>query len=388
MRWCLKSMLQGSLARLLKLQFALPLVCLAALVLIACEKQPPEPILIGFVGTLSGHNATIGTNCRDATLFAIENLNKAGGIDGRQVKLLIQDIRNDAGTGKKAVQKLIDQRVVAIIGPMFSSMAVALAPVASRSETILISPTAGTTQLNGLDDNMLRLYPGSDVTSENLARYIIAHHYRRVAIVRDRVNGAFTKDWEQLFSLKFPALGGTIIAAENYESGQESLFEVMSRALKKAPEAVLILADPIETALLCQQLPKLGKSPAIFATEWSLSPELVADGGRAVEGIRVFHAVDINSAEPLFLDFKKRYFNRFMQQPTFPAILTYDATTIVLGALKAGVRDGSMLKKHLMQQESIKLLQTSIRFDRYGDVQRRFFLISVQDGKFVTLDRE
>lgn len=106
------------------------IIGLSIAVLLGCE--PPEPIRIGFVGGTSGRVADLGIAGRDAVLLAVELRNQSGGVAGRKVKLLIKDDQQSPEVARRAVRDLIEQGVVAIVGPMTSAMAIAWCPSRTR----------------------------------------------------------------------------------------------------------------------------------------------------------------------------------------------------------------------------------------------------------------
>lgn len=112
-----------------------------------CSK--PEPILIGFSGQLSGAYADLGIKGRDGVSLAVEKINASGGIYGRPVKLLIRDDKGTPDGARTADRELIDAGVVAIIGHMTSSQAMAAMEVIETAGVVLISPTATTEELTG-----------------------------------------------------------------------------------------------------------------------------------------------------------------------------------------------------------------------------------------------
>ena len=124
------------------------IIGLGIAVLLGCE--PLEPIRIGFVGGTSGRVADLGIAGRDAVLLAVELRNQSGGVAGRKVKLLIKDDQQSPELARRAVRDLIEQGVVAIVGPMTSAMAIAVVPIANEAKVLLMSPTATTDDLTGL----------------------------------------------------------------------------------------------------------------------------------------------------------------------------------------------------------------------------------------------
>lgn len=365
--------------------------CLLAAILlpmIGCDLTNKEPIRVGFVGTLTGWASVVGVTGREAAMIAIEQTNQQGGINGHNVELLTRDIQNDVTQAQSAVKGLINDNVHVIIGPMFSSMAVATAPVVNNSKTLIVSPTASTTFLSNKDDNFLRLYPPSDITAHRMANHVADKSLKRVTIICDASNKAFTEDWKNHFTNQLTARGGKIVDLINYVAGEEERFlDLATKVSAKEPTAILILANAPDTALFSQQFAKLGVNIPVFASEWSMTSGLVSSGGKTVEGIEFFHILDTSSQKQAYLDFIKAYKTRYNHTPSYPAILTYDAAKTVIFGLQKGARTGPELKQVLLKEKSIDTLQTTIRFNSFGDVERKLFLNVVKDGEIVSAQR-
>ncbi len=352
-----------------------------------CNLLEKKPLQIGFVGGLTGRTASLGVAGRDGTLLAVEEVNRAGGIDGRPVELVIRDDMQNEAEALKIVREFIDMKLPVVIGPMTSSMGVVMAPEISRSDTLMVSPTVGTMLLGQQDDNFLRVYPQCMMMSRSLAEF--AYHeksLRRFVIIYDVGNSAFTESWKTCFSEQFSALGGEIVAGISFTSGgQHRFLGLMEEAFGHDPDGILILANSLDTALLAQQGLKMGKAIPLFTSEWSMTRDLLSSGGQSVEGITLFHTFNEASREKRFLDFKERYVGRFSHPPSFPAIHAYDATRIVLEGLRGGARSGAELKQTLLQQASFETLQGELSFNAYGDVNRDLFLTVVREGEFIVV---
>ena len=113
---------------------------------VGCTKKQ-EPIKLGLANTLSGPASTSGIHSRNAVMLAVDQINTAGGIHGRPVKLVIQDDKGRADDGVSAVTSLIDEGVVAIIGPYLSTVSVKAVPIVNENQIVMISPGATTVQL-------------------------------------------------------------------------------------------------------------------------------------------------------------------------------------------------------------------------------------------------
>lgn len=361
------------------------LCCILSLFISSCNDQEKTPISIGFMGTLSGHSTSVGHAARDAVILAIEQLNAKGGIDGHKVELVAKDIQQNPETAKKVVEEFISLGIPVVIGPMFSSMSVAASEAANRGDILLISPTSSTTLLNDKDDNFFRLYPSSNIAAEKLADHVRDKSVKSISIIWDEENRAFTEDWKNYFVNRYVSQGGIIVQTSSYKHKKSNYTDLAKSALQKEPTAILILSNAYETAMLCQQIRRLGSTIQIFASEWSMTEDIIEMGAHSVEGIEFFHVLNTSSADKAYLDFVDAHENRFKEPPSYPAILAYEAAQVAIKGLQLGARTGSQLKQVLMQQDSIDVLQTSIRFDKYGEVQRKLYLNTVKDHQIVSV---
>ena len=354
-------------------------------VLFACSEEPP--MKIGFVGGMTGRVADLGIAGRDGVIFAVEEKNQAGGIAGRMLELVVRDDRQDADRAKRAVGELLEEDVFAIIGPMTSSMAVVIKPIIDAGKTVTVSPTVKTDLLSAQDDFFLRVTVPLSSNARLLARAAVNDlHLRTFAVVYDVSNRAFTETWVNYFAGAVQEQGGEIIAREEFSSSPSVHFlPIAKRIMSSSPDAVLLLSNAIDTALLAQQLNKLGSRTQLFSSEWAFTTDLISFGGRAVDGMSSYHSFNANSEDSRYLAFKKGFLQRFGYAPAFASVLAYDAATFLFTGLeKNPAREG--LKKSLLEIESYQGLQSRFQVDRFGDVERKLFLTVVDDGQFKVVD--
>ena len=206
--------------------------------------SPSEPISIGFLGGTSGRVADLGIAGRDGVQLAVDLCNQAGGISGRKVQLVIKNDEQTPEVAKRAVRELIDEGVIAIVGPMTSSMGVAVVPVVNEGRVLLISPTVTTEELSGRDDYFFRVSSTTSVFASRNARYQIKmKRMQRVAAVYDLGNKSFTENWFGNFREAFGEGGGEIVKILTFKSGSDSKYlEIARDLLAVRPDGVLIIA--------------------------------------------------------------------------------------------------------------------------------------------------
>ena len=361
------------------------IIGLGIAVLLGCE--PPEPIRIGFVGGTSGRVADLGIAGRDAVLLAVELRNQSGGVAGRKVKLLIKDDQQNPEVARRAVRDLIEQGVVAIVGPMTSAMAIAVVPIANEAKVLLMSPTATTDDLTGLDDYFFRLNTSARDNASRIARYHVGQNAtRRLAATYDLRNKSYTENWLDSFRATYVQGGGEVVKVIGFESGGETTFLQLAQDLLAAPvDGVLIVANSVDTALLCQQIRKLGSRVPIISSEWAATERLVELGGKAVEGVIMAQNFDRNSTAPRYRAFYQAYRDRFHREPGFGGVIAFDAANVVLDAL-AQRREGRSVKETVLAARRFEGVEEPMLFNEFGEVKRRLFITVVRDGQFMVVE--
>ena len=354
------------------------------LLLSACSEKPD--LKIGFLGGISGRVADLGIGCRNGAMLALEIRNANGGINGQTLTLLSEDDQQDASQAKIAFGRLIGQKVEAVIGPMTSSMAVVVTPLANKAEMLLMSPTATTTSLAGKDDYFMRVISPTTKYAQKSADY----HYRikrlrRTAVVHDLRNRAYTESWLNDYRQAFESAGGKIEMALGFESNNEIQFsDMVKQVLSNAADSVLILANSVDTALIVQQIRQQNEMIHISTSEWAATERLLELGGRAVEGIVAAQFLDRENNDPGYLNFRKAYLKRFGSEPGFAGLTGFDAANVLLDALE-NRQSGQSLKQSILQQQTFTGAQSTLVFDDSGDADRATFMTTIKDGSFQRL---
>jgi branched-chain amino acid transport system substrate-binding protein len=351
-----------------------------------CACSPPEPLHLGYLGGLSGRVTDLGIGGLNGVKLAVEQRNAAGGIKGRPIELIEADDQQEAESARKAMTRLIGFKVAAVIGPMTSAMAIAAVPLANQAHVVMISPTATTADLSGLDDYFFRVIPATSSFVKTSAE----HHFntlglRRLRLVYDLRNRSYTESWLKDFNQTFAAAGGTLLAPVSFSSSDELDFAGLARnALADKPEGLIILANSVDAAMLSQSIRKLNAKIPLGTSEWAATERLIELGGKDVEGISVAQFHDRNAKQPVYQAFRQAYVSRFKQEPGFAGLFAFDAANVVFEALE-NKSTGQSLKDKLLSQGSFSGTQRRITFDRNGDTQGETFIVSIQNGAYVPL---
>lgn len=361
-------------------------LCMAAwAMLVSCRKS--EPLRLGFVGGLSGRVADLGVGVRNGAQLAVEQRNAAGGVNGRTVELVVRDDEQSPETAKRVVGELIGRNIELIIGPMTSSMAMAVVPQVNASKSILLSPTVTTVELVGKDDNFLRVIAATtDYASKNARYQYEKLGIRSVAAIYDIGNKSYTESWLNDFRTEFIRLGGKIVLIKAFRSGKDTVLQpLVAELLAAKADAVLIISNAVDSALICQQVRKLDPHKSIATSEWASTERFTELAGKASEGVVVSQFLDRNDTSRSYRDFLGAYRDRFKQEPGFAGMAGYDAAQVALDAYAAR-KKGEDLKMVIIGKGVFQGVQQPLTIDRFGDADRKTFITVILNGQFVTVD--
>ena len=347
-----------------------------------CGCQPAAPIKVGFVGGLSGRVSELTVDARNGAQLAIDTLNAQ---PGQRYELRSHDDGHTPELGAAAVDAVADEGDAFAIGPMVSGVAKGMAPEASKRHLVLISPTANSDDLNGIDDYFFRVIPTAGPGADQLADTAIARDLKSAAVMAEWRNRAYSESFTRRFEDRFRALGGAPPQVVRYETDQNPDYAVIAtRLLASHPKLVLLVCSAVDASIVSQQLRRRDPGVQIVMSSWSANVQLLQLGGRAIEGALVLQALDLDSQAPTYLDFRKRFVQRFGNAPSQAAVLAYDATMMGAEGLRRKTDDQS-LRDVLRAPGTWPGVQQPQVLDRFGDSVNRFHLSEVHAGRFVML---
>jgi len=361
-------------------------VCCLFSLLFAC--LPKEPVRIGFVGGMSGRVADLGVSGRNGAMLAIEQRNAAGGILGQPVELVVRDDGQNPEIAKKVVTELLNSNIELIIGPMTSSIAMAVLDQVNASKGILLAPTVSTTALTGKDDNFMRVIGDTSTYATKVARYQAQKcGHRRVAVIYDLNNRSYTESWFGDFKREFELHGGSVVAVQTYHSLPTTSFhQLATTLLKQKPELVVIITNAVDAALICQQIRKLDAAVSIGMAEWASTERFIELAGGAAEGVFVSQFVNRTDPSERYQTFLKQYRERFGgQEPGFAGLAGYDAALVAMDAYAAR-KSGETVKQTIIRLNSFQGGQQRYQIDHFGDANRLTTATVVRNGIYQTLE--
>lgn len=345
-----------------------------------------DPVLIGVSVELSGSRGGIGVALRNGAQLAVAQINESGGINGREVQLIIRDDQGDPELAKQVDQELIDQGVVAIVGHVTSQQTEAVYQLVNQSGVILFSPTSSSPFFSGKKDNFFRVMPDNQAFGQSLG-WMISTNYnvQNVVSILDIKNQSFVEAlWAETRSA-FESGGGKVLGEFRYNSDDVDLKALMEQVALLNAEAIVFVASDSDTALMAQYGRMLGLESQYFSSTWAQTDELISKGGASVDGMVLSAVFDPNSQDPAYLEFCDAYREKFQTEPVLGATHAYEAIMVLAEGLRqtGGELDG--LAEALSSIQDYQGVQGEISFNLFGDVLRKTYFVMVENREFITV---
>jgi len=271
-----------------------------------------DKVKIGVFMSLTGSTANFGISSVNGIKMAADEVNAAGGINGKQVEMLVQDDRSDASEAATIVTKFVTQdQVHAILGEVASSRSIAAAPIAQNAKIPMLTPSSTNPEVTKKGTFIFRSCFIDPVQGAAIAQFAAKTlNVKRAAIMVDRKND-YSTGLEKVISEVFTRMGGQIVATQSYQEGDQD-FNAQLTSLKGAnPEVIFVPGYYNDVGLVAKQARDKGITvPLIGGDGWD-SAQLYAIGGTALNGsffTNHYSPFDTDPKVQKFVnDYKSRY---------------------------------------------------------------------------------
>ncbi len=323
---------------------------LAALLAGCGGGKEEEPIKVGYFGPLTGGSAQSGQAARNGLQVAVDELNAAGGVLGRQIAVVEYDDKSSPEQAVRAATKLVQvDKADAIFGSLHSGNVLAAAPVIEDAKTLCVSGGTSPTWLQQGYTYLFRAISNSDVGAIQLAKYAQSKNYKKIAIFTS--NDEYGSTGGQGFIQAATPLGIEFVANETFTVGDRDYTGQFAKINAASPDAVLVWSVGEELGAVTKQLRQSGYSGPILGPEGYTLPEIYDIAGDATDGVcfaaqYLVYADPEEAEDPKMRDFLQAYLDAYGEPPASDnAFRAYDGMMMIAQAMEAcGKANGSELR--------------------------------------------
>lgn len=345
----------------------------------ALAADKAEPIKIGHYGSMTGSEATFGQSTDNGIRLAIKEINAAGGLNGRPLELITYDTKGDSGEAGKAVTRLItNDKVVAVLGEVASSLSLAGGAVAQQYSVPMISPSSTNPRVTQGRPFVFRVCFTDDFQAFGIAKFVRENlKLSKAAILWDQKQ-AYSKGLRDDFTKTFKAKGGQIVIDQAYSGGDVD-FSAQLNAIKAAnPEILFVPGYYTDGANIALQARKAGITvPLIGGDGWD-SEQLGKIAGDTIVGS--FYSNHSAPDQPSMTEFISKYKAEHSGQiPDALGGLGFDAANLLFDAMKrAKSLGGKDLRDAIAATQGFKGVTGEITIDKNRNARKALVIVELK----------
>ena len=371
----------------------------AALILTACgkggDKAAAVPadgveVKIGHVAPLTGPIAHLGKDNENGARLALEEINKAGlTIDGKKVVLTLvpEDDAEDPKTATQVAQKLVDAKVVGVVGHLNSGTSIPASKIYSDAGITQISPSSTNPDYTKQGfKTTYRLVATDAQQGPALGNYVAnTLKAKTVAIIDDSTQ--YGKGLADEFEKTVKAAGVKVVTREASNNKATDFKAILTKVKGSKPDVIMYGGMDATGGPLAKQAAELGIKAKIVGGDGMCTEKLIELAGEAVVNVTCSEAGKALSKMAQGADFQKRYKERFNSDVQIYAPFTYDAVYVLVDAMKRANSTDPAKILVVMPDTKMNGLIGNIAFDNKGDMKEGVItLYDFKDKKKTVLD--
>ncbi len=375
--------------RHLFLRSSLPFAAAVALGITGCKKQQSDDIIrVGEFASLSGDNASFGESSNKGTKLAIEEINAAGGVLGKQLKLITEDNRSTAGESSNVVKKLISRdEVCVVLGEVASKRSLEAAPICQEKKVPMISPASTNEEVTKGREYVSRICFIDPFQGQVMAKFSMETlKATKVAVLTD-VKNAYSVGLAASFKSYFSQHGGTIVADQSYSQGDVDFKGQLTAIKGTNPEAIFLPGYYDSVGIIARQARELGITVPFLGGDGWVGASLLELAGGALENCYFSNHYSAEDQSPVIQGFITRFKAKYNGEvPDAMAALGYDSAMIFADAVKrAGSIESAKLKDAINSTKDYQGVTGKITLDANRNAVKSAVVLKVsgKDFKFV-----
>lgn len=365
-------------------------ILLAAAVTGCGGSKGSDVIKIGADLEMTGGNATFGQSASNGVKLAIKEVNAKGGVLGKQLSLVVADNKSEAAEAANAMQKLITQdKVTAVIAPIASSSVIAAAQVCQDNKVLAISPTASNPKVTvdagtgKVRDYLFRAAFIDPFQGSVMANFAAKSLQAKKAAVYIDNSSDYAIGLAQFFKETFVKTGGQIVAEEAYLQKDTDFKATLTKIKSQNPDVVFVPGYYQEVGMIVKQARELGLMvPILGGDGWDSAKLPDIAGAQALNNTFFSNHYSPDDSSQTVKAFVEAYKKEYNQTPDAFAALAYDATMMVVEAMKrANSADPVKIKDELAKTKDYQAVSGIITLNATHDAVKSAVIIEMKDGK-------
>jgi branched-chain amino acid transport system substrate-binding protein len=348
-----------------------------------------EMINIGGLAPLTGEVSLYGINVNNGVKIAVEEINAAGGLLGKQINYIVYDEKGDATEAVNAYNKLVsNDKIVALIGDVTSTPTLAVAQQAVLDNMPMITASGTAEDITAVGPNVFRACFIDPYQGELMASYSFNRLGAKKAAILYDTSSDYSVGLKDAFVAEAGRIGLEIVANEGYAGGDIDFKTQLTKIVSSGAE-VLFLPEYYEAvALIAPQAREVGFTGALLGADgWDSVVESIDAGNLpSIEGSYFCAHASLKSTDPEFVSFVEKYQQKYGQMPNMFAALGYDAAMIMFDAIeRAGSTDSDAIIAALVDTDYTGITG-HVTFDENRNPVKSAAIMAIENGDYAFVE--
>lgn len=344
-----------------------------------------DSVKVGVLTPLTGANAEFGKAFEVAMTMAMEEVNAAGGINGKTLELVFQDSKGDAKESSDLCRQYVDNEdIVAVLGDFTSTACMADAPIVKEAEMAILSPTASNPAFTEMNDCTFGIIGKQDADSRYYAHYVL-QEYAGV----DNVGIIYIEsDWGNAAMSNFVdeagKIGLNIVEMASFVQDEKDFSSIITKMKAANPDHIAIM-DQGATSQIINQIRTSGWDVSLSTNGPGTSQQLIDLCGENCEGLLLTTPFFFDPENEKEMAWRDEFTERAGFAPTVHSVNAYDCALLISEAIR---QCGDDITRENVRDKLAAIdfsggLTGQIKFDETGSLDRRYIICEIVDGEYV-----
>ena len=381
-----------------------PLLVAAVFILAACFLPPASalsesakpPYKVVGIFSITGPQSFLGDPEKKSMELAVEQINQAGGVDGRMLEAFIYDTEGDPSKALNAANRLISRdNVIAILGPSTTPTTMAVKPLVERSQIPFISCAAGNIIVSPVSPWVFKTAQSDILAVAAIYAHMQAEDIKNIGIIT--VSNAFGESGRDQLAAQAEQFGLTIVRADTFGAGDTDMTAQLTRIMREKPEAIVCWGTNPGPAVIAKNVQQLEIAIPLYQSHGVASPKFIELAGDAAEGIllptgKILVADLLPDDDPqknVLINYISAYEKKFNTPVSGFGGYAYDAVNILAKAMEGSNGDKEKIRagiENLKGHVGISGVFNFSETDHNGLAPDAFVMVRIKNGTWELID--
>jgi branched-chain amino acid transport system substrate-binding protein len=349
-------------------------------------------IKMGMITSLTGPYNPLGSFNKQAADLLVKQINDAGGINGQKIDLQIEDDQSNPSNGPTALKKLLANKIVALIGPVFSSTCVAILDDVEAAKIPMITQCAADSTVTPIRPNVFLGPQSTRFAADQLLGYLKSQNFTKISVLHDATEYG-TLGWN-IIKMDAGKYGITSVDEQPYDLTGTTFIPQLTKIKNGDAQAIISWGSGAPAVTITKEYRQLGLTQPLHFSGAQASPLYLKPAGDGANGIVMQcqqaplgkYLPDSNPSKPLIAKFDADFLTAYNTPPAQFAYNTYDAIMLFVNAIKKAGTDPAKIRDAIEQTQGFVSVDGTYNYsptDHTGLSIDAMWVAQVQNGALV-----